>query len=123
MGFVQGIGDIRKGFRDVQENFERDAEKIPKKISDSWVLMIHLVDAIDSGDYLRAVNFHPQQTAGDLKQWTVDTDDNSDVTYPGFVEGGTKLMTARFPAEKAIQREDFVQLIGDMVERGLSNAN
>jgi hypothetical protein len=123
MGFVQGIGEIRKGFRDVEENFQNDSWIIPKKISDSWVYMIHITDAIDTGDMLRAVNWHPQATAGDLKQWTVDTlTDNPEVDYPGFVEGGTKFMEARYPAQKGIEREDFAQSITDMVDRGFSNA-
>ena len=120
---LQGIAEIRQAFAAVKENFERDAWKISKELSDSWVYMIHIVDAIDSGDMLRAVNWHPQQTGGDLKQWTVDTSDNPDVNYPGLVEGGTEYMAARFPAQKAIEREDFVQSITDMVERGFERAN
>lgn len=124
MGFVQGIGEIIEGFRAVEENFQNDAWQIPKKISDSWVFMIHITDAIDTGDMLRAVGWHPQQTAGDMQQWTVDTlTDNPNVDYPGFVEGGTKYMPARFPAGRGIEREDFVQSIGAMVDRGFSNAS
>jgi len=123
MGFVQGIDEIRRGFRDVDENFKNDAWKIPKKLSDSWVFMIHITDAIDSGDMLRAVNWHPQTTEDDMKQWIVDTlTDNPEVDYPGFVEGGTKYMEARYPAQRGIEREDFVQSITGMVEGGFSNA-
>lgn len=123
MGFVQGIDEIRKGFRDVDENFKNDAWKIPKTLSDSWVFMIHITDAIDSGDMLRAVNWHPQTTEDVMKQWIVDTlTDNPEVDYPGFVEGGTKYMEARYPAQRGIEREDFVQSITGMVEGGFSNA-
>ncbi len=121
MGFVQGIAEINKHFAQTSENFARDAWQIPKKISDSWVFMIHLTDAIDTGDYLRSVNWHPQTTGGDLQQYLVDTSDNQRVDYPGFVEGGTRIMPARFPAEKAIEREDFTQSIMAMVEQGLGN--
>ena len=117
---VSGIGEIIRHFERVAENVTRDAEQIPKKISDSWVLMILLTDAIDSGDMLRAVNFHPVAQENDFSQFVVDTSDNPDVNYEGFVEGGTKFMPARFPAEKAIEREDFVTSITGMVEDGLN---
>jgi len=123
MGFVQGIGEIIRDFQAVEENFQNDSWQIPKKIGDSWVFMIHLTDAIDTGAMLRAVGWHPQQTEGDLLIWTVDTlTDNPEVDYPGFVEGGTKYMPARFPAQKAIEREDFVQSIAAMIDGGFSNA-
>ena len=123
MEIVQGIGEIIRDFQAVEENFQNDSWQIPKKISDSWVFMIHIVDAIDTGAYLRAVNWHPQQTEGDLLIWTVDTlTDNAEVDYPGFVEGGTKYMSARYPAQKAIEREDFVQSIAAMIDGGFSNA-
>lgn len=122
MAFIQGIEEIRQAFAQVEENFERDSWRIPKKISDSWVFMIHIADAIDTGDYLRSVNYREGsevENVGDFMQWTVDTLDNEDVDYPGFVEGGTDRMSARFPAQKAIEREDFVSSIDAMADRGL----
>ena len=120
---IKGIAEIIEGFRAVEENFERDAWQIPKKLQDSWAFMIHLTDAIDTGDYLRAVKWHPQASADDMQQFTVDTLENPKVeNYSGFVEGGTKYMEARFPAQKAVEREDFVQTIGSFVEKGFSNA-
>ena len=116
---VSGIAEIIRHFEKVGENFERGGKYIPKKISESWQLMIHLTDAIDSGDYLRAVDVHPVQGTGDFQEYVVDTSNNPAVVYEGLVEGGTKYMTARFPAEKAIEREDFVTSIMDFVEKGL----
>ena len=116
---VTGIAETIRHFEKVGENVVSGGKLIPKKISDSWVLMIHLTDAIDSGDYLRAVDVHPVQAMGDLQEYVVDTSNNPAVTYSGFVEGGTKYMPARFPAEKAIEREDFVSSIMDFIEKGL----
>jgi len=125
MAFIQGIEEIRQAFAQIEENFERDSWQIPKKISDSWVFMIHIVDAIDTGDYLRSVNYRKGsevEGGGDFMQWTVDTLENEKVDYPGFVEGGTDRMAARFPAQKGIEREDFITSINDMVDRGFSRA-
>ena len=122
MQVLTGIGDVIKAFERLEETIEENAWAIPKKIQDSWVFMIHLTDAIDTGDYLRSVKWHPQGTEGALRQFIVDTSENPKVDYPGFVEGGTRYMEARFPAQKAIEREDFVQGIGDWIERGFSNA-
>lgn len=122
MRVVKGIGEILEGFAHTQENVERDAWQIAKKIQDSWAFMIHLTDAIDKGDYLRAVRWHPQETGDDMQQFTVDTSDNPKVDYPGFVEGGTKYMAGRFPASRAVEREDFVQTMAAWVENGFSNA-
>lgn len=122
MGFVQGIEEIRRDFAAMEENFRDDAWQIPKKISDSWVMMIHLTDAIDTGDMLRSVGWHASASEGDMRQWIVDTSDNREVDYEGFVEGGTQQMPARFPARRAIEREDFVTSITDLVERGFTGA-
>lgn len=119
MEFIQGIREIREAFDALESSVERDSWQIPKKIEESWAFMIHLTDAIDSGDYLRSVKWHPQQTEDGLMQWTVDTLEDPDVTYPGFVEGGTARMPARFPAQRGIEREDFVQSITQLVERPL----
>ncbi len=124
MGVVKGIAEIVEGFRAVEENFEQGAWQIPKKLQDSWAFMIHLTDAIDSGDYLRAVKWHYQVTTGEMQMFTVDTLENPEVEkYTGFVEGGTKYVEARFPARRGIEREDFVQTIGGFVDKGFSNAN
>lgn len=120
MEFVQGIADIRKGFAEVKENFDEGGEVISRKIEQSWVQMIHLTDAIDSGDYLRAIGSRPISANGEMKTYIVDTEENPDVIYPGFVEGGTKFMAARFPAQKGIEREDFVQSILGFADSGLS---
>ncbi len=119
MNPVSGISEILRAERGIAENFASQPDAIPKKITDAWVLMIHITDAIDSGDYLRAVNFHPVQSGGDLLEYLVDTSDNPKVDYPGFVEGGTKFMAGRYPAQKSIEREDFVPLIRQMVETPL----
>lgn len=116
---VQSVAEIVRRFEKIGENFERKGGQIPKKITDSWVLMINITDAIDSGDMLRAVNFHPVETSGELLEYVVDTSDNPSVNYEGFVEGGTKNMEARYPAQKGIEREDFVSSIIDFVEEPL----
>lgn len=120
MKMVQGGGEIVRAFAKTQSDFERDAWQIPKKLQDSWAFLIHLTDAIDTGDYLRAIKWHPQATADDMQQYLVDTDENPKVDYPGFVEGGTKFMAARFPAEKGIEREDFVQTVASLIEGGFA---
>lgn len=117
---VQTVAEIVGRFKKAGENFERGSGQITKKISDAWVLMINLTDAIDSGDYLRAVAPHPVQTSGELLEYVIDTSDDSNVIYEGFVEGGTKYMEARHPAQKAVEREDFVSTILDLVEKPLS---
>ena len=122
MAFVQGISEIIDDLEQVGKKVARDGWQIPKKISDSWVFMIHITDAIDKGNMLRAIAWHPQETSAELQQSVIDTSDNEEVTYEGFVEGGTKYMAARFPAQKAIEREDFVQNIFDFVESSLVNS-
>lgn len=118
MQIIEGTEEILQDFRAVKDNFERDSRQIPKKLQDAWVFMVHLTDAIDSGDYLRAIGWHPQSSAGDLQQFLVDTSDNKNVDYEGFVEGGTTFIAARFPAQKAIERGEFVSSIAAMVEGG-----
>lgn len=119
---IQGIGEIIQGFAQVEENIERNAWQIPKKIQDSWVFMIHITDAIDTGDYLRSVHWHPATTENEMRQFTVDHSENPKVDYPGFVEGGTRYMPPRFPAQRAIEREDFLQTIGSWIEGGFEHA-
>lgn len=119
MEFVQQIAVIKEDLSQVAENFRRNGWQFAKKISDSWGFMIHLTDAIDTGDMLRAVNWHPQGESGELQQFIVDTSDNDKVNYEGFVEGGTKYMAARFPAQKGIERVDFAQTITAFVDGGL----
>ena len=120
MTFIQGIAEIRKGFAETKENFDDGGEVIARKIEQSWVLMIHLTDAIDKGNYLRAIDSRPVNASGEMQQFVVDTENNSEVIYSGFVEGGTKYMAARFPAQKGIEREDFVQTILDFADSGLA---
>ena len=122
MGFVQGIAEINEDLAKIGHNFRENGWQFAKTVSDEWAFMIHLTDAIDTGDMLRAVNWHPQETGGDLQQFIVDVSDNSNVNYEGFVEGGTKFMAARFPAQKGIERVDFAQSITSFVEGGLSRS-
>lgn len=122
MNPVTGIGEILTAERSIAKSFERNSRLIPKKISDAFVQQIRITDAIDSGDFLRAVNFHPVQTSGDLLQYLIDTSDNPGVNYGGLVEGGTESMPARFPAQRAIESEDFVSTILALVETPLSKS-
>lgn len=119
MKTVDGIAEIIRHFEKVGENVVRSGVQIPKKISDSWVLMINITGSIDSGDMLRAVNHHPVQTSGDLLEYLVDTSDNPNVNYAGMLEGGTVYFEARNIAQRAVEREDFVSSITDPVEKGL----
>lgn len=123
MKVLSGIGQIIKAFEETERNIETNAWMIPKKIQDSWVLMIHLTDAIDTGAYLRSVKWHPQGTESEMRQFIVDNAENPDVEkYAGFVEGGTRYMEARFPAQRGIEREDFVPTIADWIERGFQKS-
>lgn len=122
MEIVQGISEISADLKAVAANFRRNGWQFASKLSQNWVMMIHLTDAIDTGDMFRAVNWHPQETSADFQQFIVDASDNSAVNYEGFVEGGTKFMTGRFPAQKGIERTDFAQMIDSFVESGFSHS-
>lgn len=127
---MQGANEIPQNLRRLEKKFEGDAWQFPKKISDAWVFQIHIVDAIDKGNYLRSVGWREdgaednfQQTigeAGSFQQFIVDTARDPIVTYPGFVEGGTKYMAARFPAQRGIEDVDFAQTFDAFVDYGLS---
>lgn len=119
---LEGKREIIKGFADLLEVWERDADLIPRKFSENWIFSIQIVDAVDEGDYLRAVDFHEVSSEPYLQQFQIDTSNNPDVTYEGFVEGGTKYMEARFPAQKGIERTDLVNVFDYLMDKGFRSA-
>lgn len=124
MSFVSSMSELTGDLRSVGENFERDGWRFAKEIQDAWIYEIHLKDVILSGDYLRSIGWKATESSEDFQQYVVDSSSNPDVeNYSGFIEGGTENMPARYPAQSAVERVEFVQTIDALIDAGMIHAN
>lgn len=124
MSFHSSVSEIIGDLERVGENFERGGWQFAKQIQDAWVFEIHLKQAILTGAYLRAIAWKAGESSGDIRQFIVDESSNPDVEkYSGYIEGGTKYMPARYPAQSGIERVDFVQTIDAFLDAGMIHAS
>lgn len=118
---TETIQEVVQRFDNLITVFYRDGWKLAKNIADNYILEIQVQYIIDTGRFLRSIGWREQVHAADdhFQQYFIDSSRDYFVTYDGFIEGGTKFMPARYPAQKGIERTDFELHIDSLVETSL----
>jgi hypothetical protein len=110
---IQGKNQVLDALKRLEGTIGRDGWKIAKAISDNYVFEVRIVDAIDSGDFLRAIDWRAAGSTDGSFQYLIDSSKNADVTYDDIVErgsrneDGTVRVKGRFPARRGIEKTNF----------------
>lgn len=110
---VQGIDDVLTAFRGFVNS---DWTAIANEITSSFEEQVYVVDAIDTGRFIRSIDWLEGEARDAFVQYLISTQRDVFVTYDGFIEFGTRFMKARYPAKLGIENADISGTIDNVVD-------
>lgn len=111
---IQGFDTIVNAFKRLDT---ADFSAIPTEVENRYEEQVFQKDAIDTGDFIQSIGWHPLIQSPEVHSYEVDTSNNPDVFYEGFVDQGTKFITPRYMARGAIEN----LYLGDVLDEIFGN--
>lgn len=108
---IIGGDKVLSDFERFTRNWDREADQIPAEIKASVVREIVRTGSIDTTRMIQAVNYHGGVVT-DGHHFTIDTSDDNEVTYDGFVDqpGVTRNWPGRFFNLRGIERANLERI-------------
>ena len=115
--FIQGIDEVFQAFDRLNKI---DYFPIADEIKNSFVQQVYIVDAIDSGDFIQAIDWYKESKFSQEHQsFLIDTSKNDVVNYSDIVERGRKdgaNYPGRYPAKKGIENAVIKPIFTDSMD-------
>lgn len=111
---VHGLDKLLRDLNDLERNFERRSDDFPYEIKTSIIRQIVRGGHIKTTRMIRAMDYHRSAVVDGSHRFTVDTSNNPDVFYDGWLEFVRRNWRGAYVYQKGIENAD-IQGVADRI--------